>query len=256
MASRRSAAFAAAIALVALGAVAWLLSGGSGRDWPAAPRPAAPPERAEPAPARETVQPLEPEAPAPAPALPVRPEPAERSGSTPQVGGRGHAEHPADVAEFRAWAEARAAAKTERGYLQLLRRWRTGTLSREREHVLDDVIGAAGFDAALDAAAARLLLQAPPSPDQRLALARLLASSGSDVAVDGLLAAAVRADLAAEATRALATVADPGALPRLRQAVTADADPELLRAIDQAARNIDTPKARDLEREIEAVRDR
>jgi len=246
---RPRAAAAAAVALTCLGALAWSRL----RDEP---------PRASPGTEAEATPRAAPETPAaggdadpsagPAPAA-AEPPPGSAQGppAPPPPDSTDSAE---DVEALRRWALGRAEAGTKEALRELLLRWRSADLSRAAQRALDDAVVAAEGNPALDAAAGKLLLESPP-PAQRAALSRLLANSGSDAAVEALLAAAARPELQAAAAAALATLAAPGAIPLLAAAVPG-ATPALLEAIEQAARNMETPKARELEAAARAARER
>lgn len=156
---------------------------------------------------------------------------------------------------FRARLASLAKTGTKHSYRELLSAWRSGKLDRARERAIDDVLAKAQQadhpPKELDTAAGKLLLEGPDAASQRKALASLLATSGSELAVGYLFAAAKKPELAAEALAAIKTVSNPGVLPLYARELKKDLqEPQLVEAIRASLRNIDTPKARDLEQKL------
>jgi len=148
--------------------------------------------------------------------------------------------------------DALVRAGTKHSLRELLRDWRTGRVTRAQDRALGDRIGSIRSEA-MDKAAGQLLLDGATSAAQRQALAAILAGSGSDLAIGYLLAAGRVPALRPVAARALATVSEPGALPALAAGIGSDTAPEILQATLSALRNIETPKARDLEARVRAL---
>ncbi len=136
----------------------------------------------------------------------------------------------------------------------LLRDWRSGRLSPEQDRKVWQAIARLPADE-VEKAAGRLFLEDELSPAQAEGYASLLATSGTGLAVEYLLAGAQRPLVRAEAVAALATVSELGALPALAEAVRADTAPEVLQALLAALRNMDAAKARDLEAAILEILD-
>ena len=130
--------------------------------------------------------------------------------------------------------------------------WRTDRVTPAEDRALGARIGAIRSEE-MDKAAGQLLLDRSATPAQRQGLAAILASSSSDLAIGYLFAAGRDPDLCPEAAEGLATVSEPGALPALAAGIDRETAPELLRATLSALRNIDTPKARDLEARVRAL---
>jgi hypothetical protein len=139
----------------------------------------------------------------------------------------------------------------------LLKDWRTGTLAVGDERSLDRAISAWSNDPQvaneLDKAVGQLLLAGPDSPEQARALSSHLANAGSELATGYLIEAVGEPKLRSVAASALASVSDPGVLPVFAREIKPSASPELLGAIRGALRNIETPKARDLDARIDEL---
>ncbi len=214
--------FLAALALALSAALLYLFLG-----------PSATPSRARP--------PARPEAPAEGP---VEPEPVV----PPEV----EAPPPVDGPSPAATLEERLVAGDHESLRGVLAEWRSGRLSTDEERAIDAALAALP-PAELDKAAGYALLEGEPNAAQVQGLCSLLATSGSEQAVGVLLEAARRHALAAPALEALGSVSEPGALPALAVGVAPESDPALLRALQNALRNIDAAKARELEASIRAI---
>jgi hypothetical protein len=243
---RRALTIAAALAGAA--AVAWLLASTAGTDRPDA-RTTAPGDGAttSPPPGVELSRAQERSANAGDSAAPL----VTPSSTSPL-------DHPSaagSASDFDATLAAVRRDPTKQSLASLLRDWRSGRRSREQDRAVDAALHALAGPA-LDSAAGRLLLEGDPTAAQRQGLTALLATSGTGAAVDYLLAAAAHTHLRAEALAALATVANPDALPPFARAIDAGAAAEVLAAIASSLRNMETEKARGLEAAVRAALER
>lgn len=139
-------------------------------------------------------------------------------------------------------------------FAELLTLWRAGQLSQDAERILDEALARVPDSQreAFDTAAGQALLEQPARAERRQGLAALLAGSGSQLAAQFLVEAARHPETALEALASLATVADPEVLPVYRAAISQETDPALLEAIGRSLRQMETPKARELEQRLAA----
>jgi len=152
--------------------------------------------------------------------------------------------------EFDARFDDRVGDGRKAAIRELLADWRTGRLSPEQDRRVDDALPSLD-EAEVVKAAGHVLLEAATTDAQRDGLLAHLAAAGSEDAADRLLAAAARPDLRREAIAALATVSDPRSLTRLAAAASSPGqERDVLEAIAAALRNMDTEKAREVERRL------
>lgn len=233
----------AVLALLLLGgagAVAFLIFAESGSRGPAAPPPRALPQspaaarpRTQPGPSRIVVAPRAPAAPAAPTSTPTRAQ-----------------------TDFDARFEERVSDGRKNAIRELLADWRTGRLSPEQDRRIDEALPALD-EAEVVKAAGLVLFEAETQEAQREGLLALFAAAGSEDAAERLLAACARPDLRREAAASLATVSDPRAMPPLASAAaSAGQERDVLEAIADALRNMDTEKARELERRVRSELER
>lgn len=152
--------------------------------------------------------------------------------------------------EFDARFDDRVGDGRKAAIRELLADWRTGRLSPEQDRRVDDALPSLD-EAEVVKAAGHVLLEAATTDAQRDGLLAHLAAAGSEDAAERLLAAAARPDLRREAIAALATVSDPRSLSRLTAAASSPGqERDVLEAIASALRNMDTEKAREIERRL------
>ncbi len=133
--------------------------------------------------------------------------------------------------------------------LALLARWRSGRLDRREARELDETLSRLDPELLARAAAVRLFDPAA-SQAQRRALLDLIARGTTDQSLSALVRASSEATLRPHALAAIATIADPQALPALARLAARTDERAVLEAIVRALRNIEGEKARRLAERI------